>query len=178
MITIIGVLINRRLSRQRVPPLVWTLAVALYSLQGVERKDCGEQKLQQLWLRLLPIFPLQGEDRLSWLIDDIQADDTSGAATNSQRRQTTTAGKQQKGTVIFQEQILFFISSSLTIAPIQDVLFANHKKEAWSISSSIPYNSFTGLQKTWPSWTLQSTHPTCTSSRRLHPCTSLASLQG
>ena len=42
---------------------VWT--VALYSLQGVERKDCGEQKLQQLRLRLLPIFPLQGEDRLS-----------------------------------------------------------------------------------------------------------------
>ena len=41
----------------------WT--VALYSLQGVERKDCGEQKLQQLRLRLLPIFPLQGEDRLS-----------------------------------------------------------------------------------------------------------------
>ena len=92
---------------------VWT--VALYSLQGVERKDCGEQKLQQLWLRLLPIFSLQGEDRLSWLID-IQDNDTSGAATNSQRRQTTTAGKQQKGTVIFQEQILFFISSSLIIA--------------------------------------------------------------
>ena len=106
---------------------MWT--VALYSLQGVERKDCGEQKLQQLRLRLLPIFSLQGEDRLI----DIQANVTSGAATNSQRRQTTTAGKQQKGTVIFQEQILFFISSSLIIANSRCLICKPQKRSLTNI---------------------------------------------